>query len=151
MFYVIFVLSMLLICMCHHFKFKSGTRFPPLAGPPRRGTFLAFLGVCVQKVAQQRGGDTFQISVCVWPTIFGPAIKKVGGTLSHNFDFFFGKFWFFRTLPVYCLPFAKFHLQIQMVCRGSLALFRQTFISKIGHVMVKMLALQTTVYKDFLF
>ena len=63
------------------------TRFPPLAGPLKRGTFWAFF-LCVYKKWPSWGGDKNQFSVCVWPTFLWPSEKKGWGTLLYYFEVF---------------------------------------------------------------
>ena len=50
----------------------SPTRFPPLGGPLKSGTFLGFFECMYKKWPSRGGGTKIQILMCVWPTFLWP-------------------------------------------------------------------------------
>ena len=77
-------------CCCEN---SHTTRFIPLAGTLKRGTFSPIFGVCVEKVSQQ-GYVFFLLLVCVCPTKSVPpktrGVDKFGGILDWwKFKFLF--------------------------------------------------------------
>ena len=62
------------------------TRFIPLAGTLKRGTFWPIFGVCVQKASHWGGDIFFSRCVCV-PWDMSHQKKKGGDTFYRNFKF----------------------------------------------------------------
>ena len=52
---------------------RRPTRFPPLGGPLKSGTFLGFFECMYKKWPSRGGGTKIQILMCVWPTFLWPS------------------------------------------------------------------------------